>query len=1111
MMCPRCGAEIPLDAAFCPKCGAATAGLCTTCSTMNAPGDRFCKRCGQPLTISTKSGAAAVGAPQLAAAERRQLTVMFCDLVGSTTLSERLDPEELRDLVRAYQQTCADVIDRFDGHIAQYLGDGLLVYFGYPRAHEDDAQRAVRAGLGMLEGVRQLNTRLESQHGIRLAIRLGVHTGLVVVGEVGGGSRQEQLALGETPNVAARLQAIAAVDSLLVSAATFRLLGGFFACQPLGTPPLKGLAQPLEVYRVLYESMARTRLEAAGNTALTPFVGREQEIRLLRERWELVKDGVGRVLLLSGEAGIGKSRLVQVLKDQLATEPMAWLIVCQCSPYHQHSALYPIIEWLERVALRFQRDDSPAQKLNKLEAFLAEYGESRSDAVPLFASMLSVPLSGAYPPISLSPEQQKRQTFHALLMIFLRIAIQQPVLLVVEDLHWVDPSTLEFLSLVVDQGPTARILALWTLRPDFSPPWTARGHVTLVTINRLPRREMLRLIHEVAHGKSLPAEVVEQIVAKTDGVPLFVEELTKMIVESGLLHEHESSYALNAPLPPLAIPATLHDSLMARLDRLRSVKALAQLCATLGREFSYALVRAVAPWDERTVQQGLQQLVDAEFLYQRRVPPEATYTFKHALIRDVAYQSLLRSTRQQNHQRIARALEGQFPEIVQTQPELVAQHYTAAGFHEDAIVYWLGAARQASDRSAHLEAIAHSTTGIGLVASVPETPEHLQQALSLHIALGAALQMTKGNAAPEVEQVYTQARGLCQKLGDTPALVPVLFGLWRFSVTRAHIGKARELAQTLLRLAQRTDDPVIRVAAHVAMGATRLFLGELSTAREHLMAGFGKYTPDQRRAEVSHTGQDLGVACQAYAAWTLWLLGYPEQAVTLVHAALSLAHQLSHPYSVAYAHCWAAIVAHFRRDVRSVCERAEHAVALSTERGFTVLAAMASSLRGWALAMQGQDDEGLREARRAMTALKATGTALFMPYFCGVLAEIAAHIGDTPGALGVLTEAQTLLENHDERYWEAEVFRLRSVLLPREAASSQHQAETLLRHAVDVARYQQAKSLELRAAMSLSHLWLQQGKRAAARAMLEPVYAWFTEGLDTGDLREARALLRALA
>jgi class 3 adenylate cyclase/predicted ATPase len=1059
-------------------------------------------------TAPIESPAAAPHAPD---AERRQLTVLFCDLVDSTVLASRLDPEDWREVVRAYQDTCAKVIARYEGHIAQYLGDGLLVYFGYPRAHEDDAQRAVRAGLGMVEAMGPLNTRLGHERGVQLSVRLGCHTGLVVVGEVGGGTRQEQLALGETPNLAARLQGIAAPNTVVISAATVQLLGGFFTSQSLGPALLKGLAQPIEVYQVLHESMARSRLEAAGSAGLTPLVGREQEVALLLERWAQVKDGLGQVVLLSGEAGIGKSRLVQVLTAHVAAEPQAWLMPCQCSPYYQNTALYPMIDLLERVVLRFAREESPPQKLSKLEGFVVQYGLPLAEAIPLFAALLSLPLSADYAPLTMSPEQQKQQTLHALLTILLRIAAQQPVLFVMEDLHWVDPTTLEFLSLLVDQGPTARILALWTFRPDFSPPWTGRAHLTQMTLPRLPRRQAADMTGRVAHGKALPPEVIEQVVAKTDGVPLFVEELTKMVLESGLLQERADRYALTGPLPPLAIPATLHDSLMARLDRLAAVKALAQLGATLGREFSYELLQAVSSWDEGALRQGLHQLVAVEFLYQQGLPPQATYRFKHALIQEAAYQSLLRSTRQQYHRRIAQVLETQFHASVETQPELVAQHYTAAGCTEPAVVYWQRAGQHASDRSANLEAISHFTTGIELLQTLPETPQHTQHALTLHIALGAALQMAKGIAAPEVEHAYTQARALCQQVGETPELVPVLLGLWRFYMTRPQLHTARELGDTLLRLAQRTDDPALAVLAHYALGATWFWLGALPAARQHLEEGIARYTPDQRRAPVFRLGQDPGMVCRRYAARTLWLVGYPDQALARLHEALALAHALSHSFSLAFAQCFAAFVYQFRRDVPAVHEQAEAAVALSTAQGFTQWAAMGTCVRGWALGLQGRGEEGMAQLRQGIAAWRATGAALQVPYLCTMLADVADHLGHPADGLQALAEAHTLVEQHEERTWEAEVARLRGVVLLRQPGTPPAEAEACFQQALDVARRQEAKSLELRAAMSLSRLWQQQGKRTEAYALLAPVYGWFTEGFDTADLQEAKALLAQLS
>ena len=671
---------------------------------------------------------------------------MFCDLVDSTRLASQLDPEDYRTVVRSYQQTCAAVIQPFDGHIAQYLGDGLLVYFGYPQAHDDDAQRAVRAGLGILDAVRTLSARLAHDRGVRLAIRLGIHTGLVVVGAMGGKDRQEQLALGDTPNIAARLQGLAAPNTLVISAATHRLVQGYFECQDLGLHTLKGIDQPITLYQVLQESAAQSRLDVAATQGLTPLVGREEEVGLLLRRWGQSQDGLGQVVLLSGEAGIGKSRLVEVLRAYTEREGYTRMAF-RCSPYYQQSALYPVIEHLQRL-LQFHRDDTPEAKLDKLEQGLQGYRLALDEAVPLLATLLSVSLPEArYAPLSLSPQRQRQKTLEALLTWLLAETERQPTLAVWEDLHWADPSTLEFLGLLIDQTPTARLLTLLTCRPEFRPPWTPRSYLTQLTLGRLGRVQVEAMIERITAGKALPAEVVQQIVARTDGVPLFVEELTKAILESGLLQERENRYEQRGPLPSLAIPATLHDSLMARLDRLATGKEVAQLAATLGRAFPYELLRAVSPLDEATLQQALARLVEAELLYQRGMPPQATYLFKHALIQETAYQSLLKSTRQQYHRRVAQVLEAQFPETCETQPELLAHHYTEAGRTEQAIPYWQRAGQLALQRSANLEAVRHLTTGLELLAPLPETQARAQQELDLQIALGVALVATKGSGA----------------------------------------------------------------------------------------------------------------------------------------------------------------------------------------------------------------------------------------------------------------------------------------------------------------------------------------------------------------------------
>jgi TOMM system kinase/cyclase fusion protein len=1073
------------------------------------------RHASQPVTraVSLAQTIAPPAASAMPEAERRQLTVLFCDLVDSTSLASRLDPEEWREVVRAYQEACAKVIARYEGHIAQYLGDGLLVYFGYPQAHEDDAQRAVRTGLGMMEALRQLNARLGQERGVQLAVRLGVHTGLVVVGEVGGETRHEQLALGDTPNVAARLQGIAAPDTLVISAATFRLLGGVFACQPLGASLLKGFAQPREVYQVLYESMARSRLEAVGSTGLTPLVGREQEVGLLLERWAQVKDGLGQVVLLSGEAGIGKSRLVQVLQEHVASEPQAWLTPCQCSPYYQNTTLYPMIDLLERVALRLEREESPEQKLRKLEGFLVQYGLPLAEAVPLFAGLLSLPLTADYAPLNVSPEQQKQKMLHALLTILLRIAAQQPVLFVMEDLHWVDPTTLEFLGLLVDQGPTARILTLLTCRPDFTPPWTGRAHLTQVTLNRLPHRQAAEMTGRVAHGKALPPEVVAQVVAKTDGVPLFVEELTKMVLESGLLQERAERYELAGPLPPLAIPATLHDSLMARLDRLAMVKAVAQLGATLGREFTYELLQAVAPWDAETLQRGLQQLVAAEFLYQRGVPPQATYLFKHVLIQDAAYQSLLKSTRQRHHQHIAQVVEARFPELCATQPELLAHHYTTAGLSAQAIPYWQRAGQRALERSAHVEAIAHLIKGLELLQTLPDTPERTQQELAVQTTLGPALLAIKGYAAPEVGEVYARARELCQRVGDTPQLFPTLYGLYYFHVIRAEFRLAREQAEQLLRLAQQQQDPSLLLVAHHTLAGALFHLGELTLARAHLEQGMALYDAQQHHALAFRYGIDLGVYFLAYAARPLWLLGFPDQAHTAIRGALRLARQLVHPFSLAFTLHWAATTHQLRREATAAHEQAEASMAFSREQGFAIWVPGGTVLQGWALTEQGQVEEGIAHMRQGMAAWQGTGAEVDRPYYLALLAEGYRKAGRTAEGLHVLAEALAVMETIGERYYEAELYRLKGELHLAHQSNGRSwlEAEEHFRQALNVARRRQAKSLELRVAMSLARLWQQQGKRDEARELLGPIYGWFTEGFDTADLREAKALLDELS
>ena len=715
---------------------------------------------------------------------------MFVDLVGSTALSARLDPEEMRKVLRAYQDTVAGEISRYEGHVAKFMGDGVLAYFGWPIAHEDDAERAARAGLAVTRSV----AALQSPDGQTLAARIGIATGLVVIGDlVGSGEALERDVIGETPNLAARLQALAEPGQVVIAESTYRLLGRLFDVEDLGRRRLAGFGEPLRVLRVLGQSAAEDRFEALHGTGLVPLVGREQELALLLDRWERVGDGEGQVVLLSGEPGIGKSRLVRALRERLARETYTPLSHF-CSPFHQTSPLYPVIDLLERGA-GFARDDGPLEKLDKLEALIAAATRDVAGAAPLLAALLSIPIADRYPPLELSPEQQKQRTFEALVDQITGLAAHRPVLAVYEDVHWADPTTLELLELVIERVRTLPMLVLITCRPEFSPRWSGHAHLTLLTLSRLGRRQGTSMVEQLTGGKALPAEVLAQILARTDGVPLFVEELTKVVLESGLLVEESDRYVLIGPLPPLAIPATLHDSLMARLDRFAPVKQVAQIAACIGREFSYDLVSMTAPLSEDTLQDALKGLCASELVFCRGTPPNASYRFKHALVHEVAYRSLLRSRRQQLHARIAAVLEERFPQTAETNPELIGHHYAEAGLRDQAVVYFQRAGARALERSTYLEAISHLARGLELLEASPDTTERVQRELELQLALGSALMATRGYAAPEVEQAYVRARALCSHIGHTPQLFPVLHGLYRIYHVRGDLKAAQEVGE----------------------------------------------------------------------------------------------------------------------------------------------------------------------------------------------------------------------------------------------------------------------------------------------------------------------------
>ena len=1065
-------------------------------------------------SVSEQPSSASVAPFEQAApnADRRQITVMFCDLVGSTPMSAQLDPEDYREIMQAYQEMCGQVLARFTGHIARYEGDGILVYFGYPQAQEDAAAQAVRASLHILAELPTLNARFQPRFPLLqerpLQVRIGVHTGLVVVGEMGSEQYRIDIAVGETPNMAARIQGQAGPNEIMISAATYQLVEGLFECEDLGEHELKGITTPQAVYQVTAEGQAQSRFEVAMKTGLTPLVEREYELGVLRERWLQTQAGNGQAVLVSGEPGIGKSRLVQELKTQ-ATDEGATLIEFRYSPSYHNSALYPIIAQLQRL-LQFASSDTPETKLAKLQELLGQYRFPQATTLPLLAMLLSVPHPEGIPPITVSPQKQKELIYGVLVAWLLEESERQAVYNVWEDLQWADPSTLEVLDLLLTQVPTARLLVVLTFRPEFVPPWRAHSYLSYLALSRFGHLQAGAMVAQVTGGKALPQEVVQQIVTKTDGVPLFVEELTKMVVESNLVHEENGHYVLSGPLPPLAIPSTLQDSLMARLDRLGAAREIAQLGATIGREFSHEILQAVSPMGEDSLQRGLQHLVEAELIYQHGLPPQARYIFKHALIQDTAYASLLQRRRQQLHQQVAQVLEQRFAETVETQPELVAHHYTEAGIVEQAIPHWQKAGQRAASRSANAEAIGHLTMGLALLKTLPDSPDHAQQELFLQTALGPVLMAAKGLAAPEVGHAYGRARELCQRLGETPQLFPVLKGLLMFYTSQGDLKMVRAFAEQCLRLAQSTQDPALLAEAHYGLGNTLWYAGKFALAREHFEQSLARYDLQRHRSHALVYGQDTSVVCSLRAGLVLFFLGYADQARQRIQWASARAHELSHSHSLAYAFASAAILYQHRREAQAAQEQAEAAIALSTDQGFPLWVAWGTLMRGWALAWQGHGKEGIAQIRRGIASYQATGSKVSRHYLLGLLAEACEKVGQVEESLRVVSEALDIVDTNEEHYYEAELYRLRGVLLLQQSLSQAPEAETSFQNALDVSRRQEAKSLELRAATSLARLWQQQGKTTEARDLLTPVYTWFTEGFDTKDLQEAKTLLEEL-
>jgi predicted ATPase/class 3 adenylate cyclase len=1037
-------------------------------------------------------------------AERRHLTVMICDLVGSTALSARLDPEELAAVMHAFQGACARITQTYDGFLADYRGDGVLAYFGYPHAHEDDAERAVRAGLEFVTAV----ARLETPAPEPISVRIGIASGLVVVGYVGGeGASRKHALAGDTPNFAARVQALAEPGAVVIAASTRRLLGDRFCLRDLGLHQVKGIAEPVSAWAVDGYLASERRFEADYTTDLADLVGRQNELAFLLKRLRVAWKGAGEIVLISGESGIGKSRLAAALEKRIADEPHT--VSCyQCSPYHTNSPLYPFIAQLERAA-GFMLQDTSQERLQKLEALLARAGPLIQDTTALFAALLAIPCGEHYSRLTINPAQQRRRTCSALLDQFESLARQGSMLLLFEDLHWADSSSLELLDRAVERMRHLPVLACFTFRPDFEPSWIDLPNLSALSLVPLQRGDVETLVSKLTGGCALPPEVMNEIIAKTDGNPLFVEELTKAVLEEEILVKDAEGYRLAGPLPPLAIPDTLQDTLMARLSRLGPAKEIAQVGAAVGREFSYSLMCELVGRDETALRHALGILEERELVFRSGEPPDASYSFKHALVRDTAYQSLLKSRRKQLHGQIARTIDANFPDVAANLPEIVAHHFTEAGLVDPAIDYWLKSGNLALSRSPNA-AIAHLEQGLKLIPGVENLTLRNKSELLLQISLGNALRATKGWSADSVRHAYTRALELSIESMLDKHSFPAVFGLWSWNFLRAELHEARALAERLLNSASNINDSVYKVLAHEAVGFTLFAQGRFVTACAELENSISMCKDSKAAAYLEASAQDPRVHARLYHGLALWFLGYPDQALRVCAEAQCCADASQNSFSKAMARVIRLRVHQLRGEAAIVAGQVNDAIALCEEHEFGHYLAMALILQGWAIAQLGEYEKGITEMQGGLEKERATGALLYESRTLALLADAYIATGHYGQAVECLQKAELRLhQNGSERFYAAEIYRLLGEAHLR--SKNRDQAEHYFFKGLGIARDQKAKSLELRLCVNMYDLYEPRQNGNKYRSQLGEIYGSFSEGFDTRDLVRAKARLKEIA
>jgi class 3 adenylate cyclase/tetratricopeptide (TPR) repeat protein len=1039
-------------------------------------------------------------------AERRQLTVVFCDLVGSTALSSRLDPEDLREVIAAYHRAVDEVVARSDGFVAKYMGDGVLAYFGYPRAHEDDAERAVRAGLGVIDAVGRLDVKSAQLHA-----RVGIATGLVIVGDlIGEGAAQEQSVVGETPNLAARLQALAEPNAVIIDSVTRTQIGRLLECRDLGAVTLKGLPEPVRIWRVLPEEPTQNRFEALRPARLSPLVGREAELDYLLQRWRKARSGEGGAVIVSGDAGIGKSRLIAALEEKLEDEAPTWLRYF-CSPHHTDTPLHPVITALRHEA-GFDHRDTNARRLHKLRLALAPTTSAPAD-IALIAELLSIPLHDHHPILDASPQVRKERTFAALVSRLRLVALTNPALVILEDAHWADPSSIELFDAMLSALPEIPALLVISMRDEDSPASVRWDGIGTLRLPHLDRQQAAELAASVRTDAILPPALLERIVDQTDGVPLFVEELTKNVMETA-----SGGKLGGADFTSLAVPATLQASLMARLDRITAAKAVAQIGAVFGREFSHSLLSAIANLSEPALVHGLQQLVEAGLASRRGTPPDVTYTFKHALIRDTAYGMLLRSRRRELHAHAAAALEDLSPELIEQQPELFAHHYTLAGLVEPAIAFWVKAGRRSVARSAMIEAAAQLRQALELLPELPEGPARLRQELELQSMLGGVLFASQAWAGGWAVQAYARAQELAEQLGDVEATIRVLAGLVTYHIGKCQYRDAGEIAVKLLEIAEREKTSSVKLIAHRCMGVTLHWTGEFAGALDHFDRVLSLYDPARDRQLATVVGFDVGVQAAFLSCWDLLILGRLDQALERFALAREQLREVNHKHSLVLALCYGGIFSLFMQDQERAFHQLTEAFELANDQQFAAWIGISNIVLGSVFSTKDNGARGLAQTRGgyakyiAANGASETGIPLVLnvTYYLALLARAYEAAGESAESLAHLEAAIDAAERTGERWFEPELHRLKGEWLLRHAPGCEVQAEPAFAHAINRATQQKARFWQLRAAVSLAKLYVVRGHPGRARATLSPVFGRFSECVDWPDLRQAEALLASL-